>query len=53
MSVKRRRFTSRFKAEPAMEAVNVRRAIKELSGFYRVYPSRVAPELTAWRVSPR
>ena len=45
MSVKRRRFTSQFKAKMALEAVKGQRTVGELAGFYQVHPSRIA----AWK----
>ncbi len=45
MSVKRRRFTSQFKAKVALEAVKGQRTIGELAGLYQVHPSRIA----AWK----
>ena len=45
MSVKRRQFTSQFKAKVAMEAMKGQRTIGELAGLYQVHPSRIA----AWK----
>ncbi len=45
MSVKRRQFTSQFKAKVAMEAMKGQRTIGELAGMYQVHPSRIA----AWK----
>ena len=45
MSIKRRRFTSQFKAKVAMEAMKGQRTIGELAGLYQVHPSRIA----AWK----
>ncbi|MCL5945944.1 MAG: transposase [Planctomycetes bacterium] len=45
MSVKRRRFTSQFKAKVAMEALKGQRTIGELAGVYQVHPSQIA----AWK----
>ena len=42
MSIKRRRFTSQFKAKVAMEAMKGQRTIGELAGLYQVHPSRIA-----------
>ena len=42
MSVKRRQFTSRFKAKVVMEAMKGQRTIGELAGLYQVHPSRIA-----------
>ena len=45
MSIKRRRFTSQFKAKVAMEVMKGQRTIGELAGLYQVHPSRIA----AWK----
>ena len=38
MSVKRRQFTSQFKAKVAMEAMKGQRTIGELADLYQVHP---------------
>lgn len=46
MSVRRRRFTSQFKAKvAAIEAVKGQRTVEGLAGLYQVHPSRTA----AWK----